>query len=89
MDFTFLICLIFLYVICIWVIAFNVLYVTGFNVLQKRLIVVCLFLPPIGLILFFLFKIKMRNQEPIKHTIRKKDKVYYGGYKGGHNMPKK
>ena len=89
MDTTFLISIICLYFICIWVIGFNVLYDNRLSVFAKRIIVVFLFLPPIGVLLFFLFKIKNKNKKPIRKKEKKRKVVYHGGYKGGHNEPKK
>ena len=87
MDVTILISLIFLYLICVWVIIYNIQDDNRFNVIEKKITIACLLLPPVGILLFILFKIKNRNKKAIKPTSKKRKVVYHGGYQGGHNKP--
>ncbi len=88
MDTTLLICLIFIYVVIIWVIAFDVFSDNRFSSLAKKITISCLFIPPIGVLLFLLFKLKNRKKPRPKMTIKTPSSVYHGGYQGGHNKPR-
>ena len=88
MDLTILICLVVLYVIVGWIIGFNVLHDERFNILDKRVVIGCLLIPPIGVLLFFLIR-QNRKKEPRKKKRILKRPVYHGSYDGGHNKPKR
>tara|TARA_B100000579_G_C22663674_1_gene772177 strand:+ start:336 stop:611 length:276 start_codon:yes stop_codon:yes gene_type:complete len=88
MDATILICLIFIYLVLIWIIGFNIFSDNRFSSLSKKITITCLFIPPIGVILFLLFKLKNRTKPRPKMKIKTPNSVYRGGYQGGHNKPR-